>query len=294
MHFDDLQRVIHIAHTQNIQISARALNITAGALSKTLKKIEHKLNTDLFDRIGRNIQLNDAGKKFITYAVNLTHEYEQMCSEFTDKMNKHLIKLAGPSVLLDTCLERIIPLIADSNIELTIEALYEGDAVKNLISGQAQLAIVTDEALSDVHAFFLESIPLGITTSRLVAGYQHPIFDAFPDGKVPMDDLLNYPFICPKSSPFCGIERGVGSDGWSDHQYPRQIAFRSDDLKSLLSIVNQGVALAYLADIVVDTEKLRCIEVSDYDTQYQEKYSLLYKPSIADGWLNQLVYRLRT
>jgi len=38
--FDDLQRIIHLAHTQNIQISASILNITPGALSKTLKKLK--------------------------------------------------------------------------------------------------------------------------------------------------------------------------------------------------------------------------------------------------------------
>lgn len=292
MNFEDLQKVTHLAHTQNIQQSASALHITAGALSKTLKKIEVKLNTTLFDRVGRNIQLNVQGKKFITYALNLTHEYEQMCSEFTNQQNKIYIKVSGPAVLLDVFLQKVIPLMSNKKIELSIEALYEGDAIKQLSDGQSHIAIVTNEALLDISSLELESMLIGNLKGTIVAGQQHVIFKHFPDGRVMMEDLLNYPFICPKTSPFCGIERGTGSDGWLDHKYPRKIAYRSDDFNSLLSVVNQGVALAYIADIAIDTNKQRMIEIIDFPVKYYEKYSVVYKPSVANGWLNQLMYKL--
>lgn len=292
MHFDDLKKIIHLAHSQNIQVSAKALCITAGALSKTLKKIENSLQTDLFDRVGRNIQLNAQGKKFINYALNITHEYEQMCSEFTDKRKNYLLKVSGPAVLLDDGLKKIIPLISPNNIELCVDALYEGDALKHLINGQSHIAIVTNEVLGDLSAFSLTSVSLGSTKYEVVAGHEHEIFTEFPDGLVTMQDLLNYSFICPKTSPFCGIERGVGSDGWLDHKYPRKILSRSDDLNVLLSIVSQNRMLAYIPDIVINKEKLRVISITDYSHTYIEEYSVIYKPSTADGWLNQLVDKL--
>lgn len=294
MRFDDLQKIIHLAHSQNVHISASALNITVGALSKTLKKIEHKLNTRLFDRIGRNIQLNASGKKFLSYALHLTHEYEQMCSEFTDKQKKCHLKISGPAVLLDACLEKIMPLLPDDNMEWTIDALFEGDAMKHLINGQSHIAIVTNEALADVDAFALESVLLGVTTGTVVASHQHEIFKAFPDGIVRMEDLLNYAFVCPKTSPFCGIERGIGSDGWLDHKYPRNISCRSDDFNTLLSIVNHGKALAYIPDIAIDANKQSAIKVIDFSNHYQEQFSLVYKPSAADGWLNHLMHKLKS
>ena len=292
MHFDDLQKIVHLAHTQSIQKSANALNVTSGALSKTLKKIENKLKTPLFDRVGRNIELNAQGKKFTTYASNLIQEYEQMCSEFTDKKVKHHLKISGPSVLLEASLAMIIPLLPDKNIEMNIETLYEGDAIIHLANGQSHVAIVTDAALTNLDNLPLNSVPLGKTTCKVIASHQHPIFKDFPEGKVKMSDLLNYPFICPKTSPYCGIERGIGSDGWLDHKYPRIITFRSDDINSLLSVVNQSVVLAYVADIVIDTDKVRVVEIIDCPIEYQENYSLVYRSSKADGWLNQLVYKL--
>lgn len=293
MRFDDLEKIIHLAHSQNIHVSANALHTTVGALSKTLKKIENQLNTSLFDRVGRNIQLNAQGKKFISYALNLSHEYEQMSSEFTGVHKKTYLKISGPAVLLNVGLNAIMPNLPEKNIELSIDALYEGDAIKSLLNGQSHLVIVTNEALSDTNTFGLESIFLGTTTGTIVAAYNHPLFNLFPNGIVNMESLLKYPFICPKTSPFCGMERGVGSDGWLDHKYPRNIAYRSDDLNSLLSIVKQRRALAYVPDLIITDKKLRSIKVEKLNEHYQEKFSLIYKPSIADGWLNRLIHTIK-
>lgn len=51
--------------------------------------------------------------------------------------------------------------------------------------------------------------------------------------------------------------------------------------------------LAYIPDVLINTEKLKTITLSDYAHQYSEEYSLVYKPSTADGWLNRLVNKLQ-
>lgn len=289
MCFDDLKKLIHLAHSENIQVSAKALHITPGALSKTLKKTESQLHTLLFDRVGRNIQLNAQGKKFIHYAISLTHEFEQMRSEFLDNKCQYHLKVSGPAVLLDASLHKIMPLTTRNNIELSADALYEGEALKRVIGGQSHLAIVTDEVLNDLSALGLSSLSLGQTKYEVVAGRHHKVFSSFPDGRITIKDLLNFAFICPKTSPFCGIERGVGSDGWFDHQFPRRIHSRSDDLNVLLSIVKHSQSLAYIPDTLLNTESLRVINVIDYPHAYTESYSLVYRASNADGWLNQLI-----
>mgnify|MGYP000745250485 CR=1 FL=1 len=212
-----------------------------------------------------------------------------MCSEFTDKSVKYQLKISGPSVLLEVSLTKIIPLLPKKNLEVTIDPVYEGDALKNLLSGQSHIAIVTDEVLINVEDGRLSLIPLGGTSSKIIASHQHAIFDVFPQGKLTMNELLNYDFICPKTSPFCGIERGIGSDGWPDYMYPRMISFRSDDINSQLSLVSQSAGLAYVADVIIDKDKVRVVEVIDFDDENVENYSLVYRASTADGWLNQLI-----
>ncbi|TMP37854.1 LysR family transcriptional regulator [Pseudoalteromonas citrea] len=288
MNIEDLRKLAHLAQTQNLHTSAAAFNITTGALSKTLKKIEAQLNNIIFDRVGRNIQINTNGKKFTLYANELIHQYDQMLSEFVSTQVKHSLNIAGPSVLLDHVLDKLLPHISTAQFEVNLEAVFEGDAINKLKSGAAHLAIVTDDALPDWRSAGFHALPLGVTTFELVAAKNHPIHQIETPA---LADINNAFFACPSSSAFCGIVRGVGSDGWPDHRYPRNIAFRCDNFASLLNVIKKHPALAYLPDIAID-EQLSVIKLSDFSAQNQERINLVYKPSFSTGWLNQLIDRI--
>ena len=72
---------VTIAHTGNLTQAASQLNISPPALSNALKRLENQLGTPLFDRVGRNILLNDYGKAYLKYAekiITLAHEGSQL------------------------------------------------------------------------------------------------------------------------------------------------------------------------------------------------------------------------
>jgi len=295
VNFTDLKKLIHLADSQNLQQSAAAFNITSGALSKTLKKIELKLNTALFDRIGRNIQLNQHGQQFIYYARSLVHEYEQMCSEFKNAQSLQVVNITGPSVLLNHCIDKLMTLLTKNNMEINIDVAYEGQALKQLKNSQTHIAVVTDEVLHNSISPDIATVPLGKTTFKIVAAKSHPLFRELsqqPKQCLSVKDILKYAFVCPKNSPFCGISRGIGSDGWPDQAFPRNIAFRCDDFSALLSLVKQGHAIAYVPDFTIEDNDLAVVTMDDFNYSYQEAYSLVYKPSAAYGWLNHLVSQL--
>ncbi len=56
-----------IAETENISKAAEQLYIAQPSLSQTLKRLEEELGTPLFDRTGKRIALNGAGKIFLKY-----------------------------------------------------------------------------------------------------------------------------------------------------------------------------------------------------------------------------------
>lgn len=56
-----------IAETENISKAAEQLYIAQPSLSQTLKRLEDELGTQLFDRTGKRITLNGAGKIFLKY-----------------------------------------------------------------------------------------------------------------------------------------------------------------------------------------------------------------------------------
>ena len=62
---------VTIAQTGNLTQAAKQLNISPPALSNALKRLEQRLDTPLFDRVGRNLLLNAYGEAYLPYAENI-------------------------------------------------------------------------------------------------------------------------------------------------------------------------------------------------------------------------------
>lgn len=60
-YFQELARSGHLSKT------AEKLHIAQPSLSQTLKRLENELGTQLFDRVGKHIELNASGKTFLKY-----------------------------------------------------------------------------------------------------------------------------------------------------------------------------------------------------------------------------------
>jgi LysR family transcriptional activator of glutamate synthase operon len=56
------------AKMQNFSQAAEMLNISQPSLSITIARLEDELNAKLFDRKGRNIELNETGRVFLEKA----------------------------------------------------------------------------------------------------------------------------------------------------------------------------------------------------------------------------------
>ena len=59
---------LEIARAESVSIAADRLNITQPAVSRTLKELEQMLGTQLFERVGRGLRLNEAGRVFQSHA----------------------------------------------------------------------------------------------------------------------------------------------------------------------------------------------------------------------------------
>lgn len=63
-----LRSFLEIARSQSVSAAAKDLNVTQPAVSRSLKELEGILGTPLFDRIGRGLKLNEAGRVFQAHA----------------------------------------------------------------------------------------------------------------------------------------------------------------------------------------------------------------------------------
>ena len=210
MDIEDLRKFIIVARYENLHIASKQLAVTSGALSKIVKRLESKLQTQLFDRVGRGILLNVQGRKFLGYATQLVHEADQAISEFKGDSQRSTITIAGPSLLL----QRYLPVLADQlsapHFQCKVNACWEGQALEDTIKGNCDLGIVTSLAARDSEdSASLRSIPLGSSDYVVAASGNHPLFNSNITSQIDCKTLHNFAFACPHVSPFCGVKRGI-------------------------------------------------------------------------------------
>ena len=71
MELQQLEYFVVIAECENLTKAAQRLHVSQPSLSRTLHALEDELGTMLFDRIGRNIVLNDAGQIALERALGV-------------------------------------------------------------------------------------------------------------------------------------------------------------------------------------------------------------------------------
>ena len=295
MDIEDLRKFLAIARTNNLQRASEELSQTPGALSKSIKRLEEKFNQQLFSRSGRNIVLNRQGEKLRQYALSIVHEADQALSEFSGQKHKTQVNISGPSLLVQHWLPAFVRILPSQQFELNMRVDWEGAALRSLFEGQVHMALVTQNAISEMGSISdIKHIPLGETSHKVVASASHELFRCYPDGELNNKDLLDYVFACPEVSPIGGVKKGFGSDGWRDDKVPRNIGFRSNDFSLLMSLVQQGEALAYVPEIIAEQYGFRIINVLDCGYICKENFYLSYRPSLAFGWLNKFVGELET
>ena len=70
-----------LAEKEHLFQTATELYISPPALSTAISRLEEELGVPLFDRVGRNIRLNENGKKFYSHVSSILGELERACAE---------------------------------------------------------------------------------------------------------------------------------------------------------------------------------------------------------------------
>src|SRR3954451_8810376 len=83
-----------VAYMEHISNAAKTLNISQPSLSLMIKRLEDEMDTRLFDRKGRNIQLNDSGKILLRHVNTIFSEIENAKMEIQNRYNETHQKIA--------------------------------------------------------------------------------------------------------------------------------------------------------------------------------------------------------
>ena len=147
MDISGLEAFIEVAHTGSFSRASERLFITQPAVSKRVAGLESELNAQLFNRIGRQITLTEAGKQLLPKARELLEqadELKRIASNLSDEVQGNL----SIAIAHHIGLHRMPPILREFHktypgVHLDIHFQDSDQAYVDLLNGDIEFAIIT-------------------------------------------------------------------------------------------------------------------------------------------------------
>lgn len=236
-----LRAFLEVAESGSFSLAAEKLNITQPAVSKRVAALEHHLDTPLFDRVGRQITLTEAGRALLPQAEGIIRsilEAELSVRDLSGSVSGKLALATSHHIglhKLPAVLRRFTRKYPD--VVLDIDFLDSERAYDLMMRGKIELSVVTLNPNMDP-IFCAKSIwpdPL-----HLALSIDHPlnISTAFS-----LPELSNYPAILPGLNTYTGQ---IVSNLFEQHGLNLNISMSTNYLETIKMMVSIGLGWSIL------------------------------------------------
>ncbi len=247
MDIDHLKAFLAVADCQSFSLAANKLYLTQPAISKRIAGLEEKLGSPLFDRVGKQIQLTQAGAALLpraTVILNLMNEARQAMADLAGEVSgelqvatsHHLGLHKLPPVL--RVFSKLYP-----NVNLKFEFLDSEVAIEKVLKGSCELAIVTLPP-NPIEHIELESLwpdPL-VFVSHNDASYRHINT---------LKQLSEMPAILPDLTTYTGR---LVKNCFDQHGLALNINMSTNYLETIKMMVSVGLGWSVLPESMLDQQ----------------------------------------
>jgi DNA-binding transcriptional LysR family regulator len=176
MDIQNIRAFLMVAETRSFSRAAEKLFITQPAISKRISTLEFALDCKLFDRLGKNILLTQAGEALIPgyqRILDEIRESERIISNLRTEVRGHL--KFGTSHHIG--LHRLPPILRQytkhyPEVELDIQFMDSEQAAELIMKGNIELALIT---LPDDVDMPLTTIPVWSDPMQCVVAKDHEL-----------------------------------------------------------------------------------------------------------------------
>jgi DNA-binding transcriptional LysR family regulator len=228
---DQLRYFVAAATHEHLGRAAEELDLSQPALSRSIQKLEEELGLPLFDRVGRGVRLNEAGKILLRRVDRAQAEFEDALRELQDYGGTKIVSVG----YFATFGVRLVPELVRgfSALEPNLQfKLFEAPSpllAKQLLAGEVDLCISTelkDSALEWRPLFKEELFALVPIGHRLAARKS-----------IELMDLADEPFVALRAGH--GL-RVVLDDLCQQAGFKPNIRFEGYEVGSLRGLVASG------------------------------------------------------
>lgn len=257
MDLSSIQAFITIADTASFSRAAEKLHVSQPAISKRIASLEKKLDVKLFDRIGRNVLLTEAGSILLPKVIKMMNELEE---------GKHLIsnlsgKIRGPLRLATSHhigLHRLPPVLRKfkrsyPDVALDLHFMDSEDACSLVEKGELELGIVTlpNQPFQHLQTTVIWDDPLDFVSNK-----EHPLQQK---RRIRLNELTEHEAVLPGKETFT---RDLIEQLFQSYDLQPLIALETNYLETLKMMASVGLGWSILPSIMLDDE-LKRLDVVD-------------------------------
>lgn len=251
---------------KNFTEAGYACNMTQGALSKQIRKLENELGITLIRRNTRKFELSKEGEIFLSYAKKMTGTYEEMLKNVQKNQE---IKIGCMPVLAPYHFAR---LVADfrkeyPDIKLVIDERIASEIQEN--SDRYDFLILRENMMEDQKKFRFSQLYDDKLCAVLYE--KHPLYGR---DRLQLKELKDDVFIFP--------ERGSGSyevfyKSCEKAGFEPKIAFEFPQANTIMSFVSEGVGVTITFSTVYREAKCAGVKMIPLEDELHSVISLFYR-----------------
>lgn len=244
-----LQAFIAIAESGSFSAAAERLHLTQPAVSKRIAILEEQLGSRLFDRVGRQVALTQAGISLLPKAKNILQEVAAARRAIAD-LNGEVRGKLSIATSHHIGLHRLPPYLRDfsrlySDVKLDLHFLDSEQAYREILLGNFDLAVVTLAQEGNQH---ISADMVWQDELRFVASKNHPLAK---EKKLNLENLTPYQAILPDLNTHT---TRLIKDLFDQQKQTLEVTMVTNHLDTIKMMLAVGLGWGVLPESMIDDE----------------------------------------
>lgn len=241
--------------------AAEELHLSQPAVSMQIKQLEQSIGLPLFEQVGKQIHLTEAGREMVQYSRNIAQQLEEMDAVFDQmkglergRLNISVVSTAN--YFMPQLLAKFIQL--HPNINVSLHVANRDAVIKQLTENVADLAIMGQPPDGfDISAESFLANPLVV-----IAATNHPL-----------TKLKSVKFARLANETFLSREQGSGTRSamervFAQHKIQPRISMEMETNEAIKQAVQAGMGLGILSlhsiELELETGRLSILNVENF------------------------------
>lgn len=247
---ENIKHFIAIVDYNGVNKAASRIYLSASSLTRSVQIIETGIGKKLFNRVGKNVLLNEDGKQFYQEAMKLIANYDNLLN-FSETLTDELtgnFAIGASHFLASHYLPSRLKKMNQTHKKavFSVFALDTSLLIKKVHNGEIDMGVV----FSPKESLSIESETLFTGTLYLCGRKNHPLMSkTFPQLK---KEINNYPATIHR--PHDSVERCDNHPAFLENDIVPQIETYWDSDLFAKEILAQSDAWSMMPDVVIDSD----------------------------------------